>query len=83
MFILYAEKESLSTEAVSGVPGGMSWVAPYKYECVLGDIRNVDMKEQQRRDAALIHRIHKPNRAQGSGEAPESGPDSLFVLTFL
>ena len=83
MFIIYAKKEAVAKEMVEGVPGGMSWVATYTNDCVLEDIRKIDAAEQKKRDDAIAQRSRKTNRPQGSGEAPVSGPDTLFNLTGL
>ena len=83
MLIIYDQKETVATESGPRVIGWAPWVATYKYECALEDIRMIDIQEQQRRDVALGQRIQKSNRAQGSGKVAVPGPDSLFNLLLL
>ena len=73
----------MSTDAVRGAPGGAAWAAKYKYECVVGDSREIDIQEQKRRGEAHGRGMEKATRVQSSAKAAASWQYSLFGLLLL
>ena len=57
-------------------------MATYKYECVVEDIRKVDVQEQQRRDEALSKRVRKIHPTLG-GVHSAGSPGALFNMVYL